>query len=74
MMTPQQDHLRRASSRSQVLDQMSGIFVAVNRHFDLRDYKEGSGAIEAIRKLDLEFVQALKDSDEIIGSIASISA
>jgi len=59
---------------SQALDQMSGIFVAVNRHFELHDYKEGYGAIEAIRKLDQEFVQALKDSDEIIESIASISA
>ncbi len=59
---------------SQALDKMSGIFVAVNRHFDLRDYKEGSGAIQAIRKLDQEFGLALKDCDEIIDSIANISA
>lgn len=59
---------------SQALDQMSGIYVAVNRHFELREYKEGSGAIEAIRILDQEFVQALKDSDEIIDHIASMSA
>lgn len=59
---------------SPALDKKSGIFVAVNRHFDLRDYKEGSGAIQAIRKLDQEFAQSLKDSDEIIDHIASISA
>ncbi|MCK8484321.1 hypothetical protein MUY21_09760 [Aliiroseovarius sp. S2029] len=58
---------------SPLLDRRSGVFVAVNRHFDIRDYKEGSGAIQAIRKLDQEFAQALRDSDEIIDSIASIS-
>lgn len=59
---------------SQTLERMNGIFIAVNRHFDIRNYEDGSGALLAVKKLDAEFARALKDSDEIINSIAGIAA
>ena len=67
-------HLEVRIEPSNALDRRTGIFVAVNRHFDLKDDGETVGAKAAVSKLDQSFVASLEKADEIINHFAEMAS
>lgn len=66
-------HLEARVEPSNAIDKYTGIFVATNRHFELKDVPEHAGAKEAIEKLDKEFEIALRNSDELINHFVEMA-
>ena len=62
-------HLEAKVEPSMILDRKTGIYVAVNRHFELNDKTETAGATKAISKLQKEFAPVLESVDEIINHL-----
>ena len=59
-------HFEARIEPSHVLDRHTGIMVATNRHYEMKEVPEYSGAREAIEKLDAEFEGTLEYSDKLI--------
>lgn len=67
-------HLEARIEPSNALDKRTGVLVAVNRHFELKDKTEASGATKAVSVLDREFNPTLESADEIIGHFVEMAS
>jgi hypothetical protein len=66
-------HLEARVEPSNTIDKNTGIFVTINRHYELKDVAEHAGAREAIEKLDKEFESTLDSSDELINHFVEMA-
>ena len=55
------------------LDQLTGVHVAVNNHFELKSYQDGEGAMRALDLLKNNFEDRMAKAEEIIESVVDNS-
>ena len=62
-------HIEARLSPAYEVDQETGIQVNINNHFEMKNYKDGEGAIRSLRALQDSFEDRLKKCDEIINAV-----